>query len=138
MKIRLLLVLLSSILVSVLLAGSVVAQPPSSEPIDVVNYRMAAHNERDLQAFLTVYADDVAIYDFRNTLLGTGKERIQNIFTEEFKDERLHTDVLEQITLGNFVINRESIFERGEQREFVSIYEVKDGLITSVTFLRDK
>jgi hypothetical protein len=38
---------------------------------------------------------------------------------------------------GNYVINHEIVNENGIDTKYVSIYEVKDGLIKSVKFVRD-
>jgi hypothetical protein len=39
---------------------------------------------------------------------------------------------------GNYVINHEIVSENGIQTKYISIYEVREGLIKSVKFVRDK
>jgi hypothetical protein len=38
---------------------------------------------------------------------------------------------------GNHVINHEIVSENGIQTKYISIYEIKEGLIKSVRFVRD-
>ena len=106
-------------------------------PIEVVQARMQAYNGHDLASFLAVYADDVQIYTYPDTILTTGKTALRSIFEPMFDAGVAQVTIHSQIEKDSFVINHETVDYGNEVIEYVSIYEVKDGLITSVRFVRD-
>ena len=109
----------------------------AATPLDVVNARMDAHNRHDLEAFLSVYSAEIQIYDYPNTPLGRpGKAHITSIFEPLFRDKAVHVTIHHQIANGNYVVNHETVLRRGEETVYVSIYEVVDGLIRSVRFIK--
>lgn len=109
----------------------------AASPLDVVNERMEAHNAHDLERFLAVYADDIQIYDFPNTPLGTpGKDHLRKIFAPLFNNQAVQTQISEQMVNGKFVVNRETVTRNGRVNEYISIYEVEGGLIRSVRFIK--
>lgn len=106
-------------------------------PLEVVNTRMEAHNNHDLEKFLETYSDDIQIYDYPNTPLGNGgKEHIRNIFSPLFKEKLVTTEIHHQIENGKYVVNHETVMREGKVTEYVSVYEVEDGLIQSVRFIK--
>lgn len=105
--------------------------------LEVVNARMEAHNNHNLEKFLAVYSDDIQIYDYPNTPLGKkGKEHIRNIFAPLFKDKSVKTEIHHQIENGKYVVNHETVTREGKITEYISIYEVEDDLIQSVRFIK--
>lgn len=108
-------------------------------PIDIVNQRMAAHNNHDLAAFLATYSDEIQIYNFPNNKIGKkGKAHLKSIFEPLFASAAVSVELHQQIEQGKYVINEETVLRQGEKFRYVSIYEVKDGLIQSVRFIRDR
>jgi hypothetical protein len=106
-------------------------------PLEVVNTRMEAHNNHNLEKFLETYADDIMIYDYPNTPLGKGgREHIRNIFAPLFKEKSVKTEIHHQIANGKYVVNHETVTREGKTTEYVSIYEVENGLIKSVRFIK--
>jgi hypothetical protein len=106
-------------------------------PLDVVNARMAAHNDHDLKKFLSVYSPDVKIFDYPNELIGeTGHKQLRRIFEPLFSDAAVHVTIHHQIVKGKYVVNEETVVRRGKPYEYLSIYEVEKGLIKSVRFIR--
>ncbi|WP_103071623.1 nuclear transport factor 2 family protein [Aquimarina sediminis] len=106
-------------------------------PLQIVNKRMEAYNTHNFKEFIALYDKDLKIYTYPNTLLGTGSDRLSSIFEADFEAKALHVKILNQITNGAYVINHEIVTNKGKETKYVSIYEVKDGLITSVRFVRD-
>lgn len=107
-------------------------------PLTIVNQRMAAHNQHDLGTFLATYSDDIQVYDYPRIPLGKkGKAHIKSIFEPLFNDNAVTTDIHHQIEQGNYVINHETVLRRGELFNYVSIYEVRDGLIQTVCFVKE-
>ncbi len=133
-----------------LLLGGCQSQPaelaageePSAEerlrsPLEVVNLRMRAYNEHDLDAFLSTYSAEVEIFTYPDRSLGKGKERLEQLFEQPFREGAVHVEIHHQITKDSYVINHETVVWDDETTEYVSIYEVRKGLIRSVRFVRD-
>lgn len=106
-------------------------------PLEVVNARMNLYNQHDFPAFLKCYHKEVKIYTYPNKLLGTGSDRLASIFEADFEKKALHVEIINQISNGRYVINHEIVTHADKETKYVSIYEVKNGLITSVRFVRD-
>ena len=109
----------------------------NASPIDIVNLRMQAYNDHDLVKFLSVYSDKVRIYTYPDKELAKGKEHIKSIFEPMFKEKNISVKIHHQIGKDGYVINHETVNYDGKKTEYVSIYEVRRGLITSVRFVRD-
>lgn len=106
-------------------------------PIAVVDARMQAYNNHDLESFLKVYADDVKIYTYPDKKLTSGKAGLQSIFESLFEEGLVKVTIHSQIEKDSYVINHETVDYGHEKIEYVSIYEVRNGLIISVRFVRD-
>jgi len=106
-------------------------------PLEVVNARMAAHNQHNMEAFLSNYSENIQVYDYPDVPLGQrGKEHIERIFSPLFKSKSVKVTIHSQMENGNFVVNRETVVREGKTTEYISIYEVVDGLIESVRFIK--
>lgn len=115
-----------------------IRNPALQRPLDVVNERMRAYNAHDLQAFLAVYADDVEIFTYPDMSMGSGKAKIRGIFEPMFAEGKVKVVIQHQIAKDGYVINHEAVDYGEGDIEYVSIYEVRDGLITTVRFVRDR
>lgn len=106
-------------------------------PLEVVNARMSAHNAHDIEKFLACYSENILVYDFPNTPLGSkGKDHINKIFTPLFERRAVKTTIQSQMVNGKYVVNRETVVREGKTSEYISIYEVEDELIQSVRFIK--
>lgn len=107
----------------------------NSTPLDIVNLRMQHYNDHQVDALLTLYDDDIRVYEYPDRLQGTGKAHMRRVMEETLKDS---TDVTisHQLENGRYVINEENVSYGGKARRYISIYEVSDGLIRSVRFIR--
>jgi len=108
-----------------------------SSPLEIVNKRMEYYNLHNFEKFIKLYADDVKIYTYPNKLLGKGTENITSIFKPKFASKSIQVEIVSQMNNGNHVINHEIVTENGIETKYVSIYEINNGLITSVRFVRD-
>lgn len=106
-------------------------------PLQIVNQRMAFFNEHNYDDFIKLYNKDVKVYTYPDRLMGTGADRLSSIFKSDFENKSVSVEILNQITNGSYVINHEIVTNDGKETMYVSIYEVKDGLITSVRFVRE-
>ncbi len=116
---------------------ALVAMPVVSEAELIVQEQLDAYNARDIDAFMATYSDDIALFNFPDQLIGQGKEpmRIQYAgFFEGAPD--LHCEIQKRIVLGNRVIDHELVTANGQKFTAVAIYEVENGKIVKVTFIR--
>lgn len=120
-----------------LISASIFAQE-NPTPASVVNARMDAYNRHDLTSFLSNYAEDVQIFNYPNIPLGNkGKSHLKSIFEPMFKEAKVNVKIIHQIAQGRYVINHEIVSYDGSEQKYVSIYEVENGLIKTVQFVRE-
>jgi hypothetical protein len=117
--------------------------PPAAKavpaPPEIVQAQVEAYNRRDLDGFLSFYADDAQIFDYPDRLLMSGKDAMREGYRKLFEPApQLHAAILHRIAFDRFVIDQEKVTGRqdGVTIEAVAIYEVRDGRIVRVTFLR--
>ena len=120
-------------LASMAAAPAVAAEPGA---LAVVNRRMQLYNEGRLEPFLALYAPDAAVYDFPDKPLGRGREHLKRVFEPVFAARNARVEIKSQIEMGAVVINDELVRYGDKPQRYVSIYEVRDGLIVAVRFVR--
>jgi hypothetical protein len=126
-----------SVLSLLIICQSVFAQE-NKTPLAVVNSRMEAYNHQDLASFLKTYAEDIQIFTYPNIPLGKkGKDHLKGIFEPMFKEGKVSVKIVHQIQQGKYVINHEIVSYDGNDQKYVSIYEVENGLIKTVQFIRE-
>jgi hypothetical protein len=109
--------------------------PPTPEA--VVDAQLAAYNKRDLEAFLSFYADDAVLAKHPDQVTQTGKAEMRTRYQRSFSNKNVRAEIVKRITFGRFVVDHERVTAppaKGEL-EAVAVYEVKDGKIIRVTFL---
>lgn len=109
----------------------------SRTPLEVVNERMGAYNRHDIDAFMENYSDQIEIRTYTGTSLGKGKKHLRGIFAPMFKEGAVQVEIHHQIVKDSFVVNHETVRDGDKETEYVSVYEVRGGLIQSVCFIRD-
>jgi hypothetical protein len=114
------------------------AQNITPTPLEIVNKRMEFYNQHNFIEFIKLYSSDVEIYTYPDKLLATGTDNITSIFKPKFIAKSIKVEIISQMHNGDYVINQEIVSENAIQTKYISIYEVKDGLIRSVKFVRDK
>jgi hypothetical protein len=108
-------------------------------PAQIVQAQLDAFNRRDLDGFLSFYADDATIIDYPDQVLAPGKDAMRDRYRKLFEPApELHAAILNRIAFDRFVIDQQKVTGRadGQALEAVAIYEIKDGKIAKVTFLR--
>jgi hypothetical protein len=113
------------------------SQKTTPTPLEIVNKRMEFYNLHNFTEFIKLYSPDVEVYTYPDTLLAKGTDNITSIFKPKFSAKSIKVEIVSQMHNGNYVINHEIVTENGSQTKYVSVYEVKDGLIKSVKFVRD-
>jgi hypothetical protein len=118
------------------------ALQPSTDvrtPIETVQAQVDAYNRRDLEGFLGFYADDAQLFDYPDQRLIAGKDALRERYRQRFEPApKLHAEILQRIAFDRFVIDQERVtgLADGQGLEVVAIYEIRDGRIARVTFLR--
>ena len=108
-----------------------------NEPEIVVQKQVEAYNNKDIEAFLETYSDAVEIYNFPNTLSMKGKDEMREVYAEMFDGiKELHCEIKKRIIINNKVIDHEFVKFDANFSSVVAIYEVKEGKIIKVTFVR--
>jgi len=111
--------------------------PPSPET--VVQRQVEAYNARDIEAFLSFYADDVVIRRLPSgEVAWDSKEAMRPRYTKRFAENpELFCTITQRIVHGNWVVDHElvtGVKDRPRVRA-VATYEVRNGLIQNVWFL---
>ena len=108
----------------------------TESPEKIVQIQVEAYNNRNIDAFLATYDDNIKIYDFPNTFRYEGKEKMRKIYSSLFKEvPNLLCEIKKRIIMGNKVIDEEYVRVNDEFVSAVAIYEVKNNKIIKVTFI---
>ncbi len=108
-----------------------------SEVEKIVQRNLDAYNAKDLEVFMADYTEDVKLYNYPNELRTDGKDAMRKGYADWFKRAKgLKAEIKKRIVIGNKVIDHEEVTANGQTFEAVAIYEVENGKITKVTFMR--
>ena len=122
-------------------AGALQAKPdatPATSPEAIVQAQLDAYNRHDLEGFLSYYADDAVLVNYPDQVTQTGKADMRPRYEKRFATPNLRAEVIDRMVFGRFVIDHERIVAppSTEVVEAVATYEIEDGKIIRVTFLR--
>lgn len=106
-------------------------------PEEVVRNRITYLNDGNLDRFLSTYSSDVEVYVYPDRLLGKGRSRLRKIFAPMIKKGKAKVDLLNLLVSDSYVITEtKNIYDKNSEVS-ITIYQVKNGLIKSVRFVRD-
>jgi hypothetical protein len=112
-----------------------------TEPVELVDREIAAFRDRDLESYLSFFAENAQVRDFDGNVLMDGHEGMRGQYGPLFRDSpELSVDVPHRIAAGEYVIDEENIsgFNLAgfpEAMHAVVVYRVREGLIQDMTFL---
>lgn len=110
-------------------------------PADAAQRQLDAYNARDVDAFLAAYSADCTVRAFpAGTLLMAGQEAMRDRYAKQFADHPdLHCELVHRVEHESFVIDHEHVtgLREDEVVHAVAMYEVRDGLIANVWFIRE-
>jgi hypothetical protein len=112
-----------------------------SEATELVDRQIAAFRDRDLDSFLSCYAEGVKIRDFDGNVLMDGLEAMRGQYEPLFRDSlELTVQIPRRMVAADYVIDEENIsgfvlagFPTAMHA--VVVYRVRDGLIRDAVFL---
>jgi hypothetical protein len=107
-------------------------------PREVVDLQLQAYNAHDIEGYCALFAETAVLADLETgSATAIGLPAIRAIYTQRFAIPNLRCTVHARMELGDFAIDRETVTGLpGGPVEIIAIYEVRDGLIRSVKFVR--
>jgi hypothetical protein len=108
-------------------------------PRETADRQARAYNARDLDAFCALHAEDVTLIDLPSgRVVASSRAAMRPIYAERFSHPGLYARIHAKTDIGDYAIDRETIFGiPGAPVDIVAIYEVREGLIRSVRFIRE-
>ena len=100
--------------------------------------QLQAYNNRDIDAFLKAYSDDVKVYRQPGVLSYEGIDEMRKRYSQKFDETPdLHCELVNRIVAGNVVIDHERVqTDKSKPRiEAIAIYRIRDNKIYEVTFI---
>lgn len=103
-----------------------------------VENQLRAFNTRDLDAFMAAYADDARFENGAGEEILAGADEMRAFYGTLFENSpNLHCDVVNRMTVGEWIIDEEEIrgvhAERFPEEIHAAVaYRVEDGVITFV------
>jgi hypothetical protein len=104
-----------------------------------VNRQLDAYNRRDIDAFCRLFHPDAVTGDLESGEMSIrGIDAIRAFYGARFADNpAIHCVVHGRMEIGEYAIDRETVTGvAGGPLEILAIYEVRDGLIRSIRFIR--
>jgi hypothetical protein len=103
----------------------------------IVQKQLEAYNNRDIDAFMATYSQDIKLYNYPNELTTEGQEQMRKSYKEWFdKTPDLNAHIKKRMVIGNKVIDEEQVTANGQIFHAIAIYEIENGLIKKVTFIQ--
>ncbi|WBX75190.1 nuclear transport factor 2 family protein [Tenacibaculum ovolyticum] len=117
--------------------GNKLAIVAEVSPKILAQEQLEGYNKRDIDAFLKPYAKNVKVYTFPDKLNYKGIDEMRKRYAPMFeKTTDLHCKILNRIVKGTTVIDEELVTANGNTFKAVAIYEITNGKISSVRFVR--
>ncbi len=116
--------------------------PTHVTPAEAAQRQLDAYNARDIDAFLAAYAEDCVVRAHPSgAVMFDGAEAMRARYGALFDSHPdLHARLLSRVEHEVFAIDHEHVegMRAGEVVYAVAMYEVREGLIRNVWFLRDE
>jgi hypothetical protein len=104
-----------------------------------VQGQLEAYNARDIDTFMTFWADDAEYLVHPSTLLAKGLDEIRERHIVRFQEPNLFGKLISRTVVGNMVVDIEAVsrtFPEGPGKlDAVCIYEVNEGKIAKAWFI---
>lgn len=110
----------------------------SGEVEAIVQKQFDTWNEKDIDAFVKTFSDEIKVYEFRKKLYVDGQKQLYDLFSELFtRSPNLLCEISNRIVIGNTVIDKEIISDKTSSHEAIVIYEVAKNKIFRMTTLNN-
>ena len=108
-------------------------------PRDVVNRQIAVYNAHDIDGYCALFAEDATIADLATgPIICNGLAEIRSAYTKRFAENpQLHCTVHQHMDGPTHAIDKETVTGLASgPLHLIAIYEVREGLIRSLKFIR--
>jgi hypothetical protein len=108
---------------------------------DVVDAQIEAYRARDIERFLSCYAEDASVLLFDGTPMFADKQAMREQYGKLFADSPdLHLTIANRMTAGEFVVDEEHVSglnpaDMPAEMTALSVYRVTDGKIARLMLL---
>jgi hypothetical protein len=108
---------------------------------DVVDAQVEAYRARDVELFVSHYADDASVVNFEGTAIFADKQAMREQYGKLFADSPdLSITIANRMTTGDFVVDEEHLsgFHFGDmpaELTALTVYRVTDGKISRLMLL---
>jgi len=109
-------------------------------PIAVIEKQLEFYNGRDIDGFVSTYSQEIQLFNLgENEPFLKGHEALRERYIQRFANPKLHARIADRMVIGNKVIDFEHVsgIKDNEISKVVAIYEVAEGLIHKVWFVRE-
>jgi putative hydrolase of HD superfamily len=97
---------------------------------DAVDNVLVALADGDLDAFVACYTPDATIEDGHDRVVARGHDELRARYAPMFAEHpQLRVEPGWRTTVGDFVVEEETVTGRGEPQRHVAVYLIRDGLI---------
>ena len=114
------------------------AQAVQTAAEQLVQQQLDAYNSKNIEAWLSCYAQDAVQLDFHGAVLASGHDEMRERIRLRFAEPDLHAKLLNRMVMGDWVTDHELIqrnFPEGRgQVEMLCLYQVKQGQIVKALF----
>ncbi len=108
-----------------------------ADPEQVFRAQVDAFNARDLDAFLTTYAEDVELHGLLPDRVVRGHAEMRPLYAERFQQQPLHCEIPELVVYGDrWVAAHERVTSPAGTVELVGVFEVENGRIVRGDMVR--
>lgn len=108
-------------------------------PEAIIKGQLDAYNARDIERFMSFWAEDAEIYAHPDTLLTKGHAQIRERHLIRFQEPDLKARLISRTVIGTRVIDTESVtrnFPEGVGRiDVIGIYEIEGETIKRAWFI---
>lgn len=137
---------MSKKLIAVLIAVWMTSFAHAQEDIEKTAARLAqeqldAYNNRDIEAFILPYAEDVRVFEFPDKFMYQGRDEMYGLYGRMFaRTPDLHCRLVNRMVMGNTVIDQEEVTISKDQPpvKAIAIYKIKDDKIAEVYFIYNR
>ncbi len=111
----------------------------NTSPRDVVNRQLEVYNAHDIEGYCALFAPEATIADLvTGQMICNGLAEIRDAYTKRFADNpKLSCTVHQRIEGPTHAIDKETVYGLPTgPLHIMAIYEVREGLIRSLRFIR--
>jgi len=117
---------------------ALVAESIYDTPSTIVKRHISLFNDRNLDAFMECFSEDVTMNNYPNRQQLKGQVAMRESYAEFYEQvPKLSVEVIKEMVVGNYVVYEELETREAKQIRQATIFSVAEGKITGMTFIPD-